>query len=164
MRYKRIVVLTLGLLFALCLCACGAVFLYGYVHGDWSDFSTLDSASDVESALKEKLTIGESTITDVVSFLTASGVNYCGIYKEGRRQGGMFLQEEPAPETELSNAQTGNVLIPCITGIRESVSDLFHHVWNSDHNLLIEYEYYMQFYFVDGVLVDIQVAEVDSGL
>ena len=86
MKYKRIVILILGFLFTLCLCVCGGAFLYGDAHGDWSDFSTLESASDVEIALKEKLTLGESTIIDVVSFLTVSGVNYCTPYVKLKRE------------------------------------------------------------------------------
>jgi len=165
MKYKHVSILFLGLSLTLCMCItsiCGIAYLYGYyIGGDWSDFSTLENASDVESILREKLAIGSSNVTDVASFLKVSGVNYCGIYKNNLRVGGLFLQESHI--LDLHTVQAGNVLIVCGTGIRESILDSLHHLGDRNYNLLIEYRYRMRFYFVDGVLNDVRVTRTGSG-
>ena len=159
--------LKVALLFALltwpCSCVAGIVLLHDYAPIFYkaphrSAFSDLKNASDVQATLRADLVAHKPSMPEVISYLAQKGVESCAIYNQDKMETFFFLNEID----NYSVYATGDWLV-CLTMARDKIINPGNPIDIRGYNLLVEYDYFMTFHFVNNLLVDVQVKKSATG-
>ena len=162
-RKALIVAILLSPLFLPCSCVIGIVLLHDYAPifytaPQWSEFSNLENASDVQATLTADLIARKPSMPETIAYLAQKGVEWCTIYDGDKRVTSFFLNEVD----DYTVYRTGTRLL-CITAARDRIINPGNPVEIRGYNLLVAYDYDMEFRFANGVLVDIQVEKFAYG-
>ena len=148
--------------------ACGCIFViifqydYGYLfhkNANWSDFSLLDTPEDVKNVLEENLLIGESTLPDVVTFLSQMKVNSCILSQDRQKPISRF---SPREIDDNWNYEWANHL-SCSTIAHETIIDHSNPLNIRASYVLCDWLYLMNFHFNQGILIEIETEETCAG-
>ncbi|HEX3050227.1 MAG TPA: hypothetical protein VHP83_06185 [Aggregatilineaceae bacterium] len=125
----------------ICGCLLGVVLVHDYAYKldksiKWSDFSSIDKATEVKAILDENLIINQATSTDVVSFLAQKGVEDCTISESS---------------------------VVCWTPAHESIINPKNLLDIRGYNLLTSWDYWIRFQFNSGKLARIEVSKESTG-
>jgi len=165
MRMKRKVIRFLLLSFFLLVCGCPTmgIFLYDYGYllhksANWSDFSSLDTPEDVKNVLEKNLPIGESTLPDVVTFLSEMEVNSCTLSQD-LKPISRFSPREIHDNWNYAQADK----LSCSTVAHETIIDHSNPLNIRADYVLCDWLYLMNFYFKQGILIEIETEEICAG-
>ena len=163
MKQKAFRFLLLSFFLLICGCPTTGIFLYDYGYlfhknANWSDFSLLDTPEDVKNVLEENLLIGESTLPDVITFLSQMKVNNCTLSQEQKFIG----QFSPRKMHDNWSYESGDRL-RCSTVAHETIIDHSNPLNIRADIVLCDWLYIMYFYFNQGVLTEIETKETCTG-